>query len=110
MQYEYTDKQFTYEQKLYRLILNIEKEPGLYIGEPSITKLFFFISGYGYAIIENQGYRLHFDKDFQMFINKKTQDASEMHWNNLLCEGRTEQEAFHVFFSYFGEFLLSQKL
>ena len=98
MKYCYTEKKACFENELKNLLFDIKKRPGVYIGEASLTKLFHFLSGYEYAIMTYENYRLHFDKDFQRYIQLTTKCEGNYHWNQILSEGRTEREAFEKFY------------
>lgn len=71
MQFRYTNKDISQERRLYDLLAMIKERPGVLIGEPSLTRLSHFIDGYEYATMELTDYRLHFDKEFQAFIEQK---------------------------------------
>ncbi|MBQ1768035.1 MAG: hypothetical protein IIZ91_02855 [Oscillospiraceae bacterium] len=81
------------------MLFEVEKCPGAYIGEPSFKGLFYFMGGYELAFSELKGYRLHFDKDFQRFIEKRYNSDGTSHWNSLISSGISDAEALERFYS-----------
>ena len=104
MRFDYTEKKDLYEYRLYRMLKDLQSNAGVLIGEPSLTKLFHFISGYEYAIMEAEDYRLHFHREYQAFISRRFPEKRDMRWDQLLMENRTESEAFSAFYYYLGAF------
>ena len=87
------------EQMFTDMLFEVEKCPGAYIREPSLQGLFYFMGGYELAFSELKGYRLHFDKDFQRFIEKRYNSDGTSHWNSLISSGISDAEALERFYS-----------
>jgi len=93
----------------YELIQQIQKKPGLYIGSPSISSLYMFLTGYQFA-------RRHLSiplspqerefREFQPWLQKKFGTATSQSWSQLiLFHAADERDAFERFFDLFQEFL-----
>jgi hypothetical protein len=104
MRFEYTELMNEYEEQLYSVLKTIQSSPGLYLGEPSITKLCHFISGYTYAVMVYKDYRLHFDRDFQLYIESRYPDYHVLHWDGILLKEYGESGGFDVFFQLLDSF------
>lgn len=111
MSLEYSTKNDKWENLLYNILKRIRRTPALYLGEASLTKLFQFIGGYEYAMIDLVDYRPHFDKEFQTFTEQKYQrKGPQWHWNTIIGEEKTEEEAFFAFYDQLDEFLKKKRL
>lgn len=95
---------------LVELIKKINKKPGMYIGSPSISKLFMFLQGYRYACYE-QGVTFLEQEDvlfsgFQKWIEEKYKIESSHSWDAIiLFYTGNEEEAFRNFNVLFNEYL-----
>ena len=106
MDYSYSEKDPKQEERLYEVLLLLENNCGVLLGEPSLEKLFHFISGYGFAYAELEGYRFHFDREFQTYVMQHADSPCEyLHWNEILQNGRSKPEAFEEFYRQLRRFL-----
>ena len=108
-QYEYTEIKMKYERQFYDLLFKIKKCPGVIIGSKSLEKLFFFMGGYDYAFSDLMPYRLHFDKDFQEYVSNKFPTKMTWHWNTVIAQNRTDEEAFDFFYELLDEFIVDRE-
>ncbi len=108
MNWDFSENNRDYEAQLYRLLSQIRKRPGMWLGTPSITRLFLFLHGYTYAVLEHEGYRLHFMTDFLDYIKRVYPSDLALNWDGLLLMGRTEEEALREFFRQLDLFLETQ--
>lgn len=90
-------------ERIYNILEQIKEKPGLYIGKKSVLALSHFISGYLHAIHDLTGEYVRFD--FQTFTEYKTGISTPAkHWSDILAVGRTDSEAFDLFFEYLEEY------
>lgn len=82
------------------LLRKIKRRPGLYLGEPSLTKLKFFLDGYVLgARCES------FSSGFNEWIAKKYNILKSYGWHDIiLMESASEEEAFDNFFTLLNEY------
>ena len=92
------------EEKIYKLIMMIHSNPGPLIGEKNIHRLSTFISGYMFALFELTGYFCHFDRDFQKYIENRMGTGLSIHWDEIISNGCTKEEAFELFYDCFQDF------
>ena len=92
----------------YQLISNIERRPSMYLGQPSISNLQAFLSGYIFARRE-QGIASTLEEEqfseFQDWVKAKYKDTLDQSWDKIIlfhCED--EKHALHEFFELFHEF------
>lgn len=89
--------------KVYCLLQDIRKCPEIYIGKPSLERLYAYINGY-----------LHYSNDesdnclvgFTEYITKIYNINSDHNWSSVIqffCI--TEEEAFNKFYEHFEDFL-----
>lgn len=102
-------REVEYEAALYRMLDRIKMEGGMWIGTPSLNRLFQFINGYQAAIQDITGYKPHFDKEFQLYLQAKNEDAKRIRWNILLSKQRTDEEAFYAFYEEFEDYRKQHK-
>jgi hypothetical protein len=94
--------------ELYDLIGNIKKRPAMYLGEPSVTHLGVFLSGYSFArrqlgIPQTEQEQLF--SEFQGWIQRKFKVSSSQSWEKiLLFFAQDEASALEQFFALFDEF------
>ena len=93
---------------LYDLIRNIQKRPAMYLGQPSITHLRSFLSGYFFARHQlgasETDQEKHFD-NFQTWIQQKFKITTSQSWDKIiLFFSQDEQKALEQFFELFDEF------
>lgn len=99
-----------YMERIYNLLQDIRKRYGMYIGAPSLERLSWFLAGYESAIkdmfIPQCGFKGDFNFQFQRFVENKdnAEDNMGKHWSKIISSGKTEEEAFQVFFEYVDEF------
>ena len=108
MEYEYKEKIINKERGLYNMILKMESSPLEWMEEPSLECLFQMISGYEYAIMELDDYRVHFEYEFQEYMLSKFASKKGLRWDQILCDGRSDIDAYYLFFEFFKDFLKMQ--
>ena len=108
MNWNYSEKNKDNEARLYRLLFQIRERPGMWLGTPSITRLYLFLLGYTYAVLEYEGYRLHFMADFLDYIIRVYPSDLALNWDGLILIGRSEEEALWEFFRQLDLFLETQ--
>lgn len=91
------------------LLQQIQKEPGLYIGGPSISNLYMFLTGYQFARrqlrIPMSAEEREF-QEFQLWLQEKFGIKTSQSWSQLiLFHAVDERDAFERFFALFQEFL-----
>ncbi len=94
-------------QNLLELTKQIKKNPEMYIGEKSLTKLDHFLGGlaiaYGYLDAEKKYFGVY--PGFQEWIQKKYRIESTQSWCHiLLFYSVSESSAFDLFFKRLEEF------
>jgi len=98
--------------EFYNLLREIERKPGLYIGQPSISGLYMFLQGYGFArrqlnvppSIEEQQFR-----EFQPWLQQRFNLQTSQAWSQMiLLTELNEQSAFNRFFDLWKEFSQQQ--
>lgn len=94
---------------LYDLLQQIEAKPGLYIGEPSISHLYMFLSGYQFA---RRQMKLPLSpqeetfRTFQLWLQQLLNRQTSASWAQLpLAESNDEAEAFERFYPLWRRFL-----
>ena len=95
----------------YRLISNIERRPSMYLGQPSISNLRSFLSGYFFARRELDQPPTQDEKkfsEFQTWIKSKYRISSDQSWDKaILVFSEDENSALLEFFKLFEEFSAS---
>jgi len=87
------------------LLLEIKTKYAVCIGKKDIYKLSTYITGYTHAVFDLTGYKSPFWGEFQEFVQKKVGiEQTGKHWSELLSMGRTQEEAFDLFYEYYEEF------
>lgn len=93
---------------LYDLISNIKKRPAMYLGEPSVTHLGVFLSGYNFARRQLGIPQTEQEQQFSVFqewIQRKFKVSSSQSWDKiLLFFAQDETSALEQFFALFDEF------
>lgn len=94
----------------YDLLQQIQKKPGLYIGGPSISGLYMFLTGYQFArrqlSIPLSAQEREF-REFQPWLQEKFGITTSQSWSQLiLFHAIDEGDAFDRFFTLLQEFLL----
>lgn len=93
---------------LYHLLERIKQRPGMYLGQPTISRLHMLLVGYSQARMElglpRTSQEEELDK-FQDWIQRLYSIDSSQDWASIIL-GNTvdEKEAFHRFFELFGQF------
>ncbi len=94
--------------ELYDLISNIKKRPAMYLGQPSVTHLGIFLSGYSFARRQlgiPQTEQEEQFSEFQAWIQQKFKVSSSQSWEKiLLFFAQDEASALDQFFTLFDEF------
>jgi hypothetical protein len=94
---------------LFEVLEKIRKSPGLYLGRPSVSDLFMFLTGYEFARSE-QGIELTdaeeaFWDEFQPWLQNKLGIASVTSWAKLIMlPCHDEKAGFELFFQLLDEF------
>jgi hypothetical protein len=94
---------------LFEVLEKIQKSPGLYLGRPSVSDLFVFLTGYEFARSE-QGIELTdaeeaFWDEFQPWLQNKLGIASVTSWAKLIMLScHDEKTGFELFFRLLDEF------
>jgi hypothetical protein len=94
---------------LFNLFQKIEKNPGMYIGRPSVSDLFMFVVGYEFARGESDldltDSEESFHADFQPWLQQRLGINSVASWAKLIMlTCHSEQEGFKQFFELLNEF------
>lgn len=91
------------------LLQQIQKKPGLYIGNPSISNLYMFLNGYQFARRQLNIPVSVEEKElqhFQAWLQEKFALKTSQSWSQIiLFHSIDEREAFERFFDLFAEFL-----
>ena len=95
------------EKSICKLIRNIERNYGVYIGNKSLTNLAHFLNGYSFRFFEERQYLFSLRSDFQSYIDAKYQQEKAYAWNDIILNenGSTEEAAFDAFYQLFHKFL-----
>ena len=94
---------------LYETLQKIKETPGMYLGRPSVSDLFMFLTGYEFARTE-LGYDLDqeeelFFADFQPWLQKRLGIKSVTSWAKLIMLScHDEKTGFEKFFILLDEF------
>jgi hypothetical protein len=93
---------------LYGLIRNIQKRPAMYLGQPSISHLRTFLSGYFFARHQLGQPETEQEKQFSTFqdwVQQHFKVTSSQSWDKIiLFFSQDEQKALELFFKLFDEF------
>lgn len=96
-------------KELYMIINKVKEKPGLYIGEPSLSKLYIFILGYIQCMRERDKDSPEFLSYFQNYIEvqyKINKTLIFRHWSDIiLFFNANEEEAFFEFYVKMEEYL-----
>jgi hypothetical protein len=96
--------------QLFPALNKLRHRPGMYIGEPSLTKLAAFLRGYDCARSDLLGKPAHpFFLSFQSWIEQRLQ-VKYVGWDRaILQQSGSEAEAFKRFWTLFDEFGVLQE-
>lgn len=87
---------------LYQVITEIINFPELYIGKPSLERLYAFICGY---LFQNEAANDHSLDGFNEFVYEKYHIRTDHNWSQIIqFFSNTEQEAFDTFIQLFMDF------
>jgi hypothetical protein len=91
--------------ELLPVLKKLRARPGMYIGEPSLTKLAAFLRGYDYAQFEFHAASADpFFLSFQSWIEQRLR-TGYMGWDTaILGQCQSEAEAFERFWQLFDEY------
>lgn len=94
------------------LLSKIRKNPGMYLGEESITRLDSFLGGYVYANFEKgETKRDEWIDGFQAFVDERYQNNMTIGWCDvILRHEKNEVAAFRRFFQLLDKYLECEKL
>lgn len=92
-------------KEVYKLLMDIRKRPGVYLGQKSLTLLSFTLSGY-LLRMEHEGISdMHDMSGFQVFVEKRY-GISDHNWADIiLFYSADEAQAFDRFYELLDEFL-----
>jgi hypothetical protein len=99
---------------LFEVLEKIQKSPGMFLGRPSVSDLFMFLTGYEFARSE-QGIELTeseeiFWNEFQPWLQHKLGVTSVTSWAKLIMLSCHDEKAgFELFFQLLGEFQTSDR-
>lgn len=101
-----------YYNDFFDLLNKIRERPGVYILEPSLTRLRYLIDGYMICSFKYHN-EVNFLGNFQEFVEKRYfNDISVYcnHWSDIIlfCTA-TERDAFYTFFELLDEYKASIK-
>lgn len=87
---------------LENMIAKITDFPELYLGKPSVERLFAFLGGFLY---QNDVANDHCLDGFTEFVAQKHRLRTDHNWSDIIqFFSNSEQEAFNRFIQYFNEF------
>ena len=94
--------------KLYELLKEIKKRPGLYLGRASLERLYAFINGYkhqdSYSAVQTDCL-----DGFQKYVEKTYNIHTDHNWASIIqFFSITEEEAFDKFYELLDEFTSSK--
>ena len=88
--------------KLYDLIQSIALRPEIYIGKPSLERLYAYLSGYMYQNSDNNDHCLD---GFNAYIAQKYNICSDHNWAEIIqFFSYSECDAFNTFIKHFSDF------
>ncbi|MBO4990056.1 MAG: hypothetical protein J6D37_06960 [Clostridia bacterium] len=92
--------------RLLKLLYEIKKVPGMYLGKPSLMYLHFYIEGYRHREYELTNVYPAFFPGFDEFIHERYGIRSTHGWASIITffEG-TDEKAFYQFYVLLEEFL-----
>lgn len=91
---------------IYRILKEIKKRPGMYLGEKSITRLRNFLDGYLISKHDmDKNYNTSFYK-FASFVGEYYDDSSNKGWNRIILENsEDEAKAVDIFYELIDKFI-----
>lgn len=88
--------------KLHELIVEVSKRPELYLGKPSLERLYAFIGGFLY---QNTNANFKCLNGFNQYIADIYDVKSEHNWASIIqFYSSTEEKAFSAFVKHFNDF------
>ncbi|MEM1242150.1 MAG: hypothetical protein AAGI45_20135 [Cyanobacteria bacterium P01_H01_bin.26] len=96
------------------LLNQIHQKPGIYIGSPSVSGLYLFLCGYGFARQE-QGLAITAEEkafeQFQPWVQERFRIRASVSWAKIiLLHSVDERGAFELFYKLWNEFLIRQQV
>ena len=89
--------------KLQDLITDISKRPEIYLGKPSVERLYAFISGYLY---QNENIEDHCLEGFNQYVAELYGIKTNHNWASIIpFFSNSEEEAFATFVKLFHSFI-----
>lgn len=89
---------------VFDILRRVKEKPACFLGQKSVLKLSILLGGYIQAVEDITHKCLHFNTDFQNFIENKYGDSSK-HWSRILEEKYSDSVGFDKFFEHFDEFV-----
>lgn len=99
------------DENLLKLIAEINQRPGMYLGEPSVSRLRAFLDGYCYAASQLTPEVLppSLLTAFRDWVTNRYSVRESLGWDQVLCrEAGDDKKAFYLFVSEWQAFLDSQ--
>jgi hypothetical protein len=95
-------------EEFFELLYKIKDKPGMYLGEPSLTKLHCFMQGmFSYMdLMEDKAEYPNFLKGFQEWIQIKYDIHSTHHWSSIIrFYSFSESSALDLFYEELEQFM-----
>jgi len=95
---------------VYKLLHEMKKRPGMYFGEKHFERLYFFIQGYKYRIMEDSTNPLSHQRnsldEIYEIVNSHYNAPGNRGWQEVILQNtNSQEEAFDKFFELFDIFL-----
>lgn len=90
---------------VYKLLMEIRRRPELYLGKPSLDRLYAFINGYKQCENEEGIQSVCLD-GFQNYIEEKYDMHTDHNWASIIqFFNSSEDEAFYAFYNHLDNYL-----
>ena len=96
--------------RLYDILLDIKNRPELYIGKPSLERLYAFIGGYIYCETLNNSNYVNCLDGFNEYIAVVYNIKTSHNWSRIIdFYSTTDDEAFKKFYKHLDDFMKKKK-
>ncbi len=86
-------------ENIKKVLKEIKNRPALCIGNLSLERLSLYLAGYEHACDNLISQRAFFNSYFQLYVEIKYKlKLYNKHWSQFLSDGRTEEQAFELFY------------